>query len=74
MKVIGKEIGRLDSFDKERSIARCVFVPWGTALKIRDISKYEKFMSGSLSITDIERFIGYSVSVGLKSPFRVGLI
>lgn len=63
MKVIGKEIGRLDSFDKERSIARCVFVPWGTALKIRDISKYEKFMSGSLSITDIERFIGYSPEI-----------
>ena len=63
MKVIGKEIGRLDSFDKERSIARCVFVPWGTALKIRDISKYEKFMSGSLSITDIKRFIGYSPEI-----------
>lgn len=63
MKVIGKEIGRLDSFDKERSIARCVFVPWGTALKIRDISKYEKFMSGSLSKTDIERFIGYSPEI-----------
>lgn len=63
MKVIGKEIGRLDSFDKSLSIARCVFVPWGTALKIRDISKYEEFMSGNFSKTDIEKFIGYSPEI-----------
>ena len=66
MKVIGNEIGRLDSFDKERSIAKCVFVPWGIALKIRDITKYEKFMSGSLPKTDIEKFIGYSPKISSK--------
>lgn len=66
MKVISKEIGRLDSFDKSLSIARCVFVPWGIALKIRDITEYEKFMSGSLPKTDIEKFIGYSPKISSK--------
>lgn len=66
MKVIGNEIGRLEYADKELSIARCVFVPWGIALKIRDISKYEKFMSGSLPKTDIEKFIGYSPKISSR--------
>lgn len=63
LKVIGKEIGHLNSFNKDLSIAQCVFVPWGMALKIRDISKYEEFMSGNLLKTDIEKFIGYSPEV-----------
>lgn len=66
MKVIGNEIGRLEYADKELSIARCVFVPWGIALKIRDITKYEKFMSGSLPKTDIEKFIGYSPKISSR--------
>lgn len=66
MKVIGNEIGRLEYADKELSIARCVFVPWGIALKIRDIQKYEKFMSGSLPKTDIDKFIGYSPKISSK--------
>lgn len=66
MKVIGNEIGRLEYADKELSIARCVFVPWGIALKIRDITKYEQFMSGSLPKTDIEKFIGYSPEIPSK--------
>lgn len=66
MKVIGNEIGRLEYADKELSIARCVFVPWGIALKIRDITKYEKFMSGSFPKTDIEKFIGYSPEIPSK--------
>lgn len=63
LKVIGKEIGHMDSFDKDISIAKCVFVPWGIALKIRDISKYEEFMSGSLPKTEIEKFIEYSPEI-----------
>lgn len=66
MKVIGNEIGRLEHTDKELSIARCVFVPWGIALKIRDITKYEKFMSGSLPKTDVEKFIGYSPKISSR--------
>lgn len=66
MKVIGNEIGRLEYADKELSIARCIFVPWGIALKIRDITKYEKFMSGSLPKTDIEKFIGYSPKISSR--------
>lgn len=66
MKVIGNEIGRLEYADKELSIARCVFVPWGIALKIRDITKYEKFMSGSIPKTDIEKFIGYSPKISSR--------
>lgn len=63
IKIIGSEIGHMDSFFKDISIAKCVFIPWGSALKIRDVKKYAKFMTGNFTVKEIEEFLSYSPEV-----------
>ena len=60
IKTIRNQIDKLDSFDRKLSIARVVFVPWGIALKYRDMSQYESFIHGEITIDEIRKYISNS--------------
>ncbi len=60
IKVIGRQIDSLDSFEKELSIARVLFVPWGIALKYRDVTAYEAFINGGVKKEEIKNYINCS--------------
>lgn len=57
IRAISSQIDKLDSFERDLSIAKILYVPWGIALKYRDLTAYETFINGELTKDDIKDYI-----------------
>lgn len=65
MKVCEKSIFQWDDFYKENYLARAVFVPWGIALKYKNTHKYNAFVNGEYSESDIKEYLDTSKELPL---------
>ena len=63
MKVIAQKLQNFPPNEKDLSVAKLLFVPWGLALKYRGNDNYDVFMNGSLNKSKIEEYLYYSKEI-----------
>lgn len=60
IKACEKSVFVWDDFYRDNYLARVVFIPWGIALKYKNSHKYNEFISGEFTETDIREYLNTS--------------